>query len=96
MDPLVHFPSRDRSVRVPVGTPLIDAVREAGLPLARSCGGEGLCGRCGVRVLEGGAEVAAEAPDESRAKERNRVDPELRLACRVRVHADLAVAASYW
>lgn len=96
MDVLVHFPTRDRSVRVPVGTPLIDAVREAGLPIARSCGGEGLCGRCGVQLLDGGAAVTAEAPDEARSKERNRIDPALRLACRVRVRADLAVAAPYW
>jgi 2Fe-2S ferredoxin len=96
MDAFVHFPTRDRSVRVPVGTLLIDAVREAGLPIARSCGGEGLCGRCGVRILDGGAAVAAEAPDEVQAKERNRIAPDLRLACRVQVHADLTVAASYW
>jgi 2Fe-2S ferredoxin len=96
MDAFVHFPTRDRSVRVPVGTLLIDAVREAGLPIARSCGGEGLCGRCGVRILDGSAAVGAESPDEARAKQRNRVDPDLRLACRVAVSADLAVAAPYW
>jgi 2Fe-2S ferredoxin len=96
MDALVHFPTHGRSVRVPFGTPLIDAVREAGLPIARSCGGEGLCGRCGVRILDGGATVAAEDRDEVHAKERNRVDPDLRLACRVQVRADLAVAAPYW
>ena len=96
MDALVQFPKDDRSVRVPVGTPLIDAVRKAGMPIARSCGGEGLCGRCGVQILEGSAAVAAEAPDEARAKERNRVDPDLRLACRVHVRADLVVAAPYW
>ncbi len=96
MDPLVRFPSRDRSIRVPVGTPLIDAVRDAGLPIARSCGGEGLCGRCGVKILAGAADVATEQRDEVDAKARNRVDGDLRLACRVHVRADLAVAAPYW
>jgi len=92
----VHFARRGGSVRVPIGTLLIDAVRGADLPIARACGGEGLCGRCGVEILEGGGRLAAEGPDETRAKQRNRIDPRLRLACRVRVDADLTVSAPYW
>jgi ferredoxin len=96
MDVRVRFPKQGRSVCVPSGTLLIDAVRSADLPIASACRADGLCGRCGVAILAGAGEVTAETPEESRSKERNRIDPRLRLACRIRVCADLSVAAPYW
>jgi ferredoxin, 2Fe-2S len=96
MDVEVRFPAHDRSIRVPSGTLLIDAVRSADLPIASSCRGDGLCGRCGVAVLGGPGAIDAEQSAETRAKQRNRIDPGLRLACQVRVCADLCVTAPYW
>ena len=40
--------------------------------------------------------MAPESPEESRAKQRNRIDAGLRLACKIRVCADVSVAAPYW
>ena len=96
MDVRVSFPTHDRSVNVPSGTLLIDAVRSADLPIASACRGDGLCGRCGVTIVAGLEQVGGEAPDESRCKQRNRIDPQLRLACRIEVRADLSVTAPYW
>jgi ferredoxin len=74
---LVRFRSaRDgaalRAVAVPRGTTLLDAVRRAGLPLARACRAEGLCGRCGLRVLAGAETLAPPSPRVARGA-RNRV-----------------------
>jgi ferredoxin len=88
--------ARPRRVAVSPGTTLLDAARSAGLPVARGCGGGGLCGRCGLRILAGAERVAPEAAAETRAKERNRIDAELRLACQVRVAGPLEVTAAYW
>lgn len=96
MDVQVRFPAQGCSVRVPSGTLLIDAVRAANLPIASACRGDGLCGRCGVAILAGHGDVAAETAEETRSKERNRIDPRLRLACQICVRADLSVTAPYW
>jgi ferredoxin, 2Fe-2S len=96
MDVQVRFPTHGRSVRVPSGTLLIDAVRGANLPIASACSGDGLCGRCGVAILSGQGEIGAETSEEASSKQRNRIDPRLRLACRIRVCADLSVSAPYW
>jgi adenylate cyclase len=96
MDVRVHFPKPGRSVRVRPGTLLIDAVRAAELPIASACGAGGLCGRCGVEILAGAATLRAEASEERDAKQRNRIAPQLRLACRVHVGGDLSVSAPYW
>ena len=92
----VRFRPSGRSVRVAPGTTLLEATRRAGLPLARACGAHGLCGRCGVRILAGGDAIPPEAEGEMRVKRLNRVDPSLRLACRVAPGADVEVTASYW
>lgn len=83
-------------VEVPAGATLLDAALAAGLPVARSCGADGVCGRCGLRVVEGGNALSPEEPDEARIKQRNRVAPELRLACRAHVHGDVVATADYW
>ena len=92
--PTVRFLPSERIREVPAGTLLIDAIRDAGLPIARACGDDLICGKCGVKILEG--EVRSAKPVELRAKQRNRVPDELRLACVIRIHDDLDVTADYW
>jgi ferredoxin len=96
VSPRVRFLPSNRSVRVASGTTLIDAVRRASLPIASACGADGLCARCGLEIVEGGEALEPESEEERAAKRRNRIDPSLRLACRVRVTDDLVVAAAYW
>lgn len=73
---------------------MIQAIRDAGLPIASPCGDDLLCGKCGVRILSGA--VSHEAPVEAEAKRRNGINAELRLACAVRVQEDLTLTADYW
>jgi uncharacterized 2Fe-2S/4Fe-4S cluster protein (DUF4445 family) len=49
----VRFVPDDLTVRVPAGTSLRRAAGMAGIELKSACGGEGTCGQCLVRVLEG-------------------------------------------
>jgi adenylate cyclase len=92
--PTVRFLPKGIELEVERGTRLIDAVRAAGLPIARACGDDLVCAKCGVRILSG--QVSREAPVERRAKARNRVPAGLRLACALRVRGDLEVTAEYW
>ena len=66
------------------------------LPLASACGADGICGRCALRVLTGAAALSAPDGNEAEVKRRNRIDPELRLACRAAVNGPVVVTASYW
>jgi ferredoxin len=85
-----------KRVRVPSGTRIVDAVRQAGLPIAIACGASGLCARCGVRILSGSVSVSAETPEEASAKRFNRIDPEQRLSCMATVSGDVQITAPYW
>jgi ferredoxin len=92
--PTLRFLPSEITREVAKGTRLVDAVREAGLPIATACGDDLVCAKCGVRILEG--RVARESAVERRAKARNRVPRELRLACALRVQGDLTLSADYW
>jgi ferredoxin len=98
---LVRFrtSSRERpelSLTVAEGTTLLEAAQQAGLPIARACAGGGLCARCGLAILAGGEALEPPSQAEERAKERNRIPLELRLACQVAIRGPLEVTAGYW
>jgi adenylate cyclase len=75
---------------------LLEATRAVELPIASACGENGACARCGLEIVEGLENLAIETERERMIKERNRIDPKLRLACRVRPQGDLTVRAPYW
>jgi uncharacterized 2Fe-2S/4Fe-4S cluster protein (DUF4445 family) len=54
----VTYQPSGKTVRVPAGTTLFNAAHWAGLPIESTCGGRGTCGKCGVQVLEGEAELS--------------------------------------
>ncbi len=94
VDFLIRFEPSHRSIRVFAGTTLLEAARRAELPIASSCGADGVCARCGLEILEGRSSIESES--ERNIKERNRIDPKLRLACRVTISSDLTVTAPDW
>jgi adenylate cyclase len=94
---VIRFLPSDRRVEIGAGEmTLLDATLAAGLPIASACGSEGACARCGLEIVEGEESLAPESERERRIKERNRIDPRHRLACRVRPEGDLTVRAGYW
>lgn len=93
----VQFLPSGRSVEIEAGArTLLEATREAGLPIASACGENGACARCGLEILEGRDAIEAETERERTIKARNRIDPALRLACRVHPRGDMTVRATYW
>ncbi len=92
----VRFEPSGRRIRVPAGTTLLEATRRAGLPVASACGSGGICARCGLSILQADASLPDESERERRAKADNRIEPGLRLACRIALEADLVVTADYW
>ena len=90
----VRFAPSGREVHVDKGTTLFEAAQAAGLPVGSSCGADGTCGKCGLRILAG--PLADPSERELRVAQANRLDPALRLSCMVGVEDDLEVTADYW
>jgi uncharacterized 2Fe-2S/4Fe-4S cluster protein (DUF4445 family) len=82
----VTFDVAAEPVRVPTGTLLSDAARQAGIDLMQPCGGQGRCGRCAVQIVEG----------QARRRSTLRLSPEdieagYALACQTIIEGDLTV-----
>ena len=93
----VRFEPSDRVLDFePASKTLLELTREAGLPIASACGENGACARCGLEIVEGADGLETETEREQRIKTRNRIEPHLRLACRVRPTKSLVVRATYW
>jgi adenylate cyclase len=93
----IRFLPSERTLDIEPGEmTLLEATRQVDLPIASSCGENGACARCGLMILSGPENLDPESERERRIKERNRIDPNLRLACRVRPRGDLQVRATYW
>lgn len=73
-----------RTVPAAPGDTVYDALTRAGVPLATSCRGSTICGRCHVRVCAGGEGLPPPLPDEARLLEAH-APPGARLACRLRL-----------
>lgn len=96
MEYTVRFLPSDKIVRVPPGTDLLTAARQAGLPVASACGANQLCALCGLEIVEGIETLPPEPDEEAHIKQLNRIDENLRLSCQLEIVGDLVVRANYW
>jgi len=94
--PRVRFEPMGLEVAVPRGRRVYDVAMSNGLPLAQSCRGEGICSRCGVRVLRGAEHLSPERGPERARKAANDLDQELRLACLTTVRGPVVLTTDYW
>ena len=90
----VRFEPSGREVEVEEGTSIFEAAQRADLPVGSSCGADGTCGRCGLRVVSG--TLPPPTDRERKVAHDNRVSPDLRLSCMVEVTADVCLTADYW
>lgn len=78
-----------REIRVRQGESLMQAMRRAGCPGNAVCGGNGRCGKCGVRISEGDAAVSARDSQFFRKEE---LKAGWRLACTLFPTEDLRLS----
>ncbi len=82
----ITFLPHNISIDVPAGTSIIQAALDAGVHINASCGGEGVCGKCRVRIEAGSVEGGV-----SEKLSAEEVRGGYRLACRSMVTGDAAV-----
>lgn len=94
--PLVRFHPLEKSSQVKPGSTVLSAALLQNIPLGQSCSGDGICGWCRVRVLEGGENLAPPGPLERRLMEKAGFAESERAACLARVNGDIKVTTGYW
>lgn len=94
--PYIRFVKNLPEIRVEDGAHLMDELLRAGMAVASSCHGDGVCGKCRIRILEGSENLSQIGELERMLRERLRVPTEFRISCQTRVHGDILIDATYW
>ncbi len=76
----------EHQITVPIGGKLLFVLADNQIYLPSACGGQGTCGECKVKVLEGGGDVL---PTELSKLNRKEVREHYRLSCQVAVKRDM-------
>jgi uncharacterized 2Fe-2S/4Fe-4S cluster protein (DUF4445 family) len=88
---MIIFQPSGRRGKVPVGETLLEASRRLGVDIESLCGEKMLCGKCRVRIEEGGENLTEFQEEEGKFIPPAERREGLRLACAARIRGDVLV-----
>lgn len=94
--PQIRFAKPRPPLDVPAGANLMKALLAAGLPVASSCRGDGVCAKCRVQVIDGATNLNAPNDTEKFLRERHGLTKTERISCQTEVLGDVVIDTSYW
>lgn len=94
--PFIRFCKPRPAIEVAAGQNLMNALLTAGVPVASSCRGDGVCGKCRVKILSGNLNLSKQTDLEFVLKERHGLLTTERVSCQVSVLDDVTVDTAYW
>ncbi|MBN1998853.1 DUF4445 domain-containing protein [candidate division KSB1 bacterium] len=86
MSPKIKIMSTQQTINVHPGENLCQALKSAGYPVDAQCGGQGTCGRCAVKIVEGNVTTTGKGLLSTRKQKEGFV-----LSCLAGVYADIVV-----
>jgi len=94
--PLVHFARLGKSKEIRSGATILAAANLVDVPIGQSCNGDGICGWCKVKVVQGMDQLVPPSGLEKKLLEEKQFLPDERAACLARVRGDVTVTTTYW
>ena len=94
--PTISFVKNYQSIEVPEGANLMESLLQAGIPVASSCYGDAVCGKCRLEIIKGAENLSKPFGIELILRDRLRLEKGVRISCQVKVLGDVTVDAAYW
>ncbi len=91
--PKISLPQKNITLEVALHVNLMEVLRKNNIPVASSCLGEGICGKCRM-IIQGALALPLEL--EMQTLNRNKISMDERLACQITVTSNLALSTTYW
>ena len=92
----IQFTKKIPAITVVEGANLMDTLLNAGLPVASSCHGDGICGKCRVRVVKGAENLSKKEGLEVILHDRLKIPVGFRISCQTQVFGDIEIDTTYW
>lgn len=80
-------------LKVPRGHTVLEHLRENRIPHASVCGGRGRCSTCRIRIENNESDLPPLSLEEKNILHRIKAEPNVRLACQLKLDQDLSVSA---
>ncbi len=94
--PWITFVKNKAPLFIPERANLMEKLIASQIPVASSCKGDGICGKCRVRIIEGAANLGTPSELEKVTMEKNCIEHGHRLSCQLTVTHDLKIDTDYW
>lgn len=95
--PKINFAKNNRpSIDCAYGESLMKVLQRNDIPVASSCGGEGVCAKCRVKLVSGASNLSGAEELEKRILSKTFGNDEDRLSCQARVIGDITIDTGYW
>lgn len=94
--PKVSFVKKQETIDCAEGANLMETLVNAGLPVASSCSGQGVCIKCVVNVIEGKENLSPKESLEDDLLDIHDLPGNVRMSCQTRILGDVKVDTDYW
>jgi len=94
--PRISFRKNLPPLEVPLGANLMESLLAAGVPVASSCYGDAVCGKCRLEILSGKENLSPIDSAESILMDRLNIPSDYRISCQVKVLGDITIDVAYW
>jgi 2Fe-2S ferredoxin len=84
------------SIEVESGATLMQALLDHEIPVASSCGGDGVCRKCVLKIVKGGENLAPPNELEQHLIERDQLSSRERISCQAVILGPVTLDAPYW
>lgn len=101
--PIIRFLKKHLNpIEVPLNSNLREALLNHHIPVASSCGGDAVCSKCWVQIIEGAQHLSPPPPEELQLQENRSsiksvpTNPVERLSCTTHIQGDILINTNYW
>jgi ferredoxin, 2Fe-2S len=92
----VHLPQLNKTIPCEKGQNLFKLLRQQDVPVASSCLGDGICGKCVLKIEQGTENLSPPTELELKLKEKYKLTNQQRISCQCQVLGDVGVRSTYW
>jgi 2Fe-2S ferredoxin len=94
--PKIKLAKSGRILEAPMGANLFHFLNDNGVPVASSCGGEVVCTKCLIKVIEGSENLSHMNELESDMRDIYDTPKNYRMSCQTFVNGDITIDTEYW
>lgn len=91
----ITCPQLKKSLLLNPSLSLMENLLQHNIPVASSCNGDGICGKCQMTVLSKN-EISPPSDIEKNTMKRNNIPQGQRLSCQLYLSQDVQVHTTYW